>query len=62
MALGDASTGLGSREENARMIQKHADGARWLNDSIATDDKGFIFTGGSASSLQTSMPGVFGAN
>ncbi|CBJ34898.1 FAD-dependent oxidoreductase [Ralstonia solanacearum] len=32
---------------------------RWLNGSIATDDKGFILTGGSASSLETSMPGVF---
>ncbi|EHP41651.1 thioredoxin-disulfide reductase [Cupriavidus basilensis OR16] len=32
---------------------------RWLNDSIATDDKGFILTGASDASLETSMPGVY---
>ncbi|MGE6494813.1 FAD-dependent oxidoreductase [Cupriavidus metallidurans] len=31
----------------------------WLNGSLAMDDKGFILTGGSTSSLETSMPGVF---
>jgi thioredoxin reductase (NADPH) len=28
----------------------------WLNGSLAMDDKGFILTGGSTSSLETSMP------
>ncbi|MDR3384075.1 FAD-dependent oxidoreductase [Cupriavidus basilensis] len=34
---------------------------RWLNGSVATDDKGFILTGAGASdaSLETSMPGVY---
>jgi len=32
---------------------------RWLGNSIATDDKGFIHTGESTLSLETSMPGVF---
>lgn len=31
----------------------------WLGGTIATDDKGFIVTVGPASSLETSMPGVF---
>lgn len=32
---------------------------RWLNGSVAMDDKGFILTGSSTLSLETSMPGVF---
>ncbi|WP_441630456.1 FAD-dependent oxidoreductase [Cupriavidus sp. YAF13] len=67
-ALGDESTGLRSR---ASGTSTHYDichlflfiGATlhtcWLNDSIATDDKGFILTGASTSSLETSMTGVF---
>ncbi|MCT7298374.1 FAD-dependent oxidoreductase [Ralstonia sp. CHL-2022] len=31
----------------------------WLDGAVATDDKGFILTGESAASLETSMPGVF---
>ncbi|WP_254615528.1 NAD(P)/FAD-dependent oxidoreductase [Cupriavidus basilensis] len=32
---------------------------RWLNGSVTTDDKGFILTDASDSSLETSMPGVY---
>ena len=32
---------------------------RWLNGAVVTDDRGFILTGGPASPLETSMPGVF---
>ncbi len=32
---------------------------RWLSGSVAMDGKGFILTGGSTASLETSMPGVF---
>lgn len=32
---------------------------RWLNGAVATDDRGFILTGASASPHETSLPGVF---
>lgn len=33
--------------------------AGWLGGAVATDDKGFILTGGAGSALETSLPGVF---
>ncbi|RFB81119.1 cyclic nucleotide-binding domain-containing thioredoxin-disulfide reductase [Methylovirgula sp. 4M-Z18] len=67
---GDTLAGAVARDRASGVTTRHAINhlflfigatphTRWLCGSIATDDKGFILTGGSASPLETSMPGVF---